>query len=239
MLRRTLLATVPAAAASVALAGGPRAAAAVDLLLVLAIDASGSITDTQIGVQREGHARALEAPRFLGAVAGGPLGRIALTVVEWSSRDAQTQTVPWTMVEDAASARRVADAMMRAARPIPGYTSISGAIDFAARLIDQAPFEATRRVIDIAGNGTNNDGRPACDARDDAMAVGITVNGLPILDEVPDLDAYFTDQVIGGTRAFTVVADGLGSFVEAVQRKMVLEIAAAPSDPFRSGRPFS
>lgn len=120
--------------------------------------------------------------------------------------------------------------LLRAPRPIPGYTSISGAIDFAARLFARTPWEAVRRVVDISGNGRNNDGRPAAAARDDAATAGITVNGLPILDTEQDLDAYYAEEVIGAPDAFLVVARDLGSFAEAIRRKLVREIAAAPAN---------
>jgi hypothetical protein len=228
MPRRTILSTLPAAAAALALRGAHAArpaAEAVDVLLVLAIDASGSLTDQRITLQREGHARAITNTRLLDAVRAGPLGRVALTVVEWSNQDRQTQTVPWAVISDAVAAGRFAQALMRAPGPIPGFTSISGAIDGAVRLIARAPYEATRRVIDISGNGVNNDGRPVVLARDDALAAGITINGLPILDVDPGLDEYFAAEVIGGPRAFTVIAHDIGSFAEAIQRKLITEIA--------------
>jgi hypothetical protein len=147
--------------------------------------------------------------------------------VEWSSRDRQDVAIPWTAVEDAATARRFAERLMRAPRPIPGYTSISGAIDFSAGLLAAAPFVAARRVIDISGNGVNNDGRPAVEARDAAVPAGVTVNGLPLLDLAKDLDAYYATNVIGGPRAFMVVARDLESFSEAVLKKLTVEVAAA------------
>jgi len=231
MLRRTLLTTVPAVVAATLPVMPSSAAADVDLLLVLAIDASGSLSDARITLQREGHARAIASPALINAILAGPLGRVGLTVVEWSNQDRQIQTVPWTVIADAACAQHFADALMRAPRPVPGFTSISGAIDGAARLIARAPHESTRRVIDISGNGINNDGRDVVRARDDAVASGITINGLPILDADPRLDEYFAQEVIGGPRAFTVIARDIGSFSEAVLRKLVTEIAAGPVSP--------
>lgn len=225
MLRRSLL-----VAGATTLFQAPALAAvdSVDVLLVLAIDASGSLSDERLTMQREGHARAVENDAFLGAVASGDHGRVALAVVEWSNSDRQDLTVPWTIVQNAATAQGVADALMRAIRPIPGYTSISGAIDFSARLVSRAPYTAARRVIDVSGNGFNNDGRPVTEARDAAVAAGVTVNGLPILDAVPDLEAYFARDVIGGPRAFTLVAQDMESFAQAVLRKLIVEVAALP-----------
>jgi hypothetical protein len=201
----------------------------VDILLVLAIDASGSLSDERLRLQREGHARAVDSPTFLRAIAAGPLGRIAITVIEWSNEGRQDQIVPWMLVRDDADTRALAQRVMRAPHPIPGYTSISGAIDRAAHLLAQAPYAAARRVIDVSGNGPNNDGRPVHAARDAAAAMGITVNGLPILDGVAGLDAYFAQQVIGGPDAFMVPAHDLQSFEAAIRRKLLAEIALLPS----------
>lgn len=126
----------------------------------------------------------------------------------------------------AASVQRPAP---RCARPIPGFTSISGAIDFSIRLLAPTPFEASRRVIDVSANGHNNDGRPAAEARDSAVAAGITVNGRPILDAARDLDTYFARHVIGGPRAFMIVAPDMSSFSEAILRKLVIEAARRPA----------
>jgi hypothetical protein len=204
---------------------------ALDVLVVLAIDASGSLSDERLLLQREGHARALCSDEFLNALALGGHGGAALTAVEWSNHDRQDQTVPWTVIRDRVSAERFSSALMGAPRPIPGYTSISGAIDFAARLLLRAPFEATRLVIDISGNGTNNDGRPLGEARDAAVEAGVTINGLPILDAVPALDSYFAEHVIGGPRAFMMVAQDMESFAGAIRRKLVAEIAGVAPDP--------
>jgi len=201
------------------------------VLLLLAIDASGSLSDERLTFQREGHARAVESATFLRAVQSGIHARIALAAVEWSNQDRQGVTVPWIVIEDAATARAFSRALLGAPRPIPGFTSISGAIDFSVALLSQAPYVARRRVIDISGNGPNNDGRPAVEARDDAVAAGVTVNGLPMLDAVGDLDDYYARNVIGGPAAFMVVARDRNSFAQAVLRKLVIEIAAVPVGP--------
>jgi hypothetical protein len=229
MLRRTLLAggLAPTGARS---EPGTVPAHHVDVLLVLAIDASGSLSDERLTMQREGHARAIESEAFLAAVGLGDIGRVGLAVVEWSNQDRQGLTVPWTAVEDAPTARGFAQRLRRAPRPIPGFTSISGALDFSARLLMRAPYNAPRRVVDVSGNGENNDGRPVTAARDDAVAAGITINGLPILDAVRDLDAYYAREVIGGPRAFMVIARDMESFGRAVLRKLVSEVAGGERD---------
>ncbi|WP_372622402.1 DUF1194 domain-containing protein [Falsiroseomonas sp.] len=194
-----------------------------DVLLVVAIDASGSLSEERLMLQREGHARALRSPAFLEAVSTGLHGRVGITAVEWSHR--QDQILPWAVIEDAGSAAQFAEALMRAPRPMPGYTAIGAAIDFSVDLLARAPHAAARRIIDISGNGPNNDGRSAAEARDDAVAAGVTVNGLPILDAHRNLDAYFAQSVIGGPRAFMVVARDAASFSQAILRKLVAEIA--------------
>lgn len=228
MFRRSFLSAVATAATGALAAEPPTARTEVDVLLVLALDASGSQSDQQITLQREGHARAVRSPRFLDAVAAGLHGRVALSVVEWSDEDRQSVTVPWSVISDPDSARGFADRLMGAWRPIPGATSISGAIDFSLSLLARAPYAAERQVIDIAGNGPNNGGRPLAMARDDAAEAGVTVNGLPILDLYLELDRYYAEQVISGPGAFIVVARDLGSFAEAVVRKLVTEVAAMP-----------
>ena len=196
----------------------------VDVALVLAIDSSGSISNEWITLQIQ-HVDALRHRRFIEAVQAGPLGRVAATFVEWSDRDRQDRVAGWTIIHDLASAQSFAQAIAEAPHPVPGVTSISGAIDFSAKLIAGSGYDAARRVIDISGNGSNNDGRPVTEARDEAAAAGITINGLPILDVEPALGAYYRDNVIVGPGAFIVVARNMSSFSTAVQRKLLFEVA--------------
>ncbi len=207
-----------------------------EVLVVLAMDASGSLSDRRLMLQREGHARALSSPEVLDALAPAQHGGAAFTALEWSSQDRQDQLVPWTIIRDRADAERFGTALMAAPRPMPGYTSISGALDASLRLLREAPHEATRRVIDISGNGRNNDGRPLAEARDGVLAAGATINGLAILDAVPRLDAYFAEQVIGGPGAFLLVARDMESFAAAIRRKLLAEIAAVPPGSLGPGR---
>ncbi len=202
---------------------------AVDMALVLTLDASGSISHDRLHLQLEGHARAIESDRFVAAVEGGVIGRSAITFFAWTGSDRQSLAVRWMVIDSTLSAHAFGRSLRRTTIPIPGYTSISGAIDHGVRLLDNSGFEATHRVIDICGNGVNNDGRLVTDARDDAVAQGITINGLAILDAMPHLDTYFAEQVIGGSLAFVTIARDMESFSAAVLRKLVQEVAASPS----------
>jgi hypothetical protein len=197
----------------------------VDLALVLAVDTSGSVSEDRMALQIHGYADAFRTPHLLGAVRQGRFGRIAATFVEWSDAGRQTQAVDWTVISDAPTAQDFSLALIEAGRPTPGWTSISGAIDYSARLFVRGGIAATRRVIDISGDGTNNDGRPIADARDAAVAAGITINGLPILEIEPQLDSYYRDNVIGGPDAFIVAVRDSRDFAGAVLRKLLVEIA--------------
>jgi Protein of unknown function (DUF1194) len=197
----------------------------VDVALVLAIDVSGSVSQGRIMLQRQGYSDALCHPGFLEAVRSGPTGRVALTFVQWSEARRQEQSVEWRVIQDAATARQFAQAITDAERPMPGWTSISAAIDYSVRLIASSGLTAQRRVIDVSGDGSNNDGREVTAARDDAVAAGITVNGLPIVEVEPGLDDYYRQNVIGGAGAFVVVARDIDAFAEAVLRKLLVEVA--------------
>jgi hypothetical protein len=202
-----------------------QAGATVDVALVLAIDVSGSVSNARMMLQRQGYSDALCHPGFVEAVRSGPAGRVALTFVQWSEARRQEQSVEWRLIEDAATARQFAQAIAAADRPMPGWTSISAAIDFSARLIAGSGLAAQRKVIDVSGDGSNNDGREVTAARDDAVAAGITVNGLPIVEAEPGLDEYYRRNVIGGRGAFAVVARDIDAFAEAVLRKLLVEVA--------------
>ena len=200
---------------------------AVDLALVLAIDTSGSVSNDRMTLQIEGCADALQNERVIEAVRAGEHGRIAVTLVEWSSKDRQVQVVDWTLIGDQSSALSFAAAVRRSDRSIPGATSISGAIDFSMRLFTECRYRATRCVIDISGDGRDNDGRDVTDARADALATGITINGLPILGVEEELDLYYEQNVIGGPDAFMIAADDFSSFGKAILQKLIREIASS------------
>jgi hypothetical protein len=223
-MRATGLVLAAALAAGLGLAA-PAQARSVDLALVLALDVSGSINAERFELQRRGYAQAFRSHDVIEAIAGGENHAIIVTLVEWSGTGHQRQMIGWTLVEDAASAEAFGSAMAQAPRAFSDWTSISGALDYAVTLLADTPLAAVRRVIDVSGDGINNNGRPVRDARDDAITAGITVNGLPILTEFPTLDAYYRDNVIGGPGAFTVAVDDFAGFGTAILSKLIREIA--------------
>jgi hypothetical protein len=205
----------------------------VDVELVLAVDVSRSIDDDEYRLQKDGYAQALADEKVIAAIKSGPFGAIAVTYIEWSSEDEQDTVVAWHVVSDAKSAAAFAGAIAAAKRRFMSATSISGAIDYAVRLLASSGFQASRRTIDISGDGINNRGRTADAARDDAIKAGITINALAILDEPtvspawrkPPVDDFMREHVIGGPGAFLVVAKGFQNFSDALKDKLVLEIA--------------
>jgi|JI10StandDraft_1071094.scaffolds.fasta_scaffold32003_4 hypothetical protein len=210
----------------------------VDVELVLAVDVSRSIDEVEAQLQRQGYVEAFRNERVIRAIGNGPLGRIGVTYVEWAAVDFQRHIIGWTLIKDAASARAFADRLEASPRQSWGWTSVSGAIDFSVPLFGQS-FEGTRQVIDVSGDGRNNSGRPAAAARDEAVAKGITINGLAIMNDrtnfgrAPDreLDAWYRENVIGGPGSFLVVAEDFEAFGEAVLNKLLKEIADRPGDP--------
>jgi hypothetical protein len=203
----------------------------VDLALVLAVDASGSVDQIRFELQKQGYAAAFRHPRVTGAIQSGPAQAIAVIMMQWTGPALQVTAVPWTKISDAASANAFADAIARAPRALfGGGTSISGAIDTSTALLFDNPYRAARRVIDISGDGANNRGRSVNQARDEAIAKGIGINGLPILALEPDLDRYYRDNVIGGPGAFVIAAKDYESFSDAILKKLIAEIAALRRD---------
>jgi len=199
---------------------------AVDVNLVLAVDSSGSVDDDRFDLQKEGYAKAFLNPRVLNAIRAGNEGAIAVSMVQWTGPTLHVVMVPWTVIKDERSAQAVAAAIIAAPRQIfGGGTSLSGAIDYSVLLLNGSPFRATRRVIDISGDGSNNLGRPAEQARDEAVKMGIRINGLPILAVEPDLDQYFRASVIGGPGAFIIPVKDYNAFGDAIMRKLVQEIS--------------
>ena len=197
-----------------------------DLLLVLAVDASGSVNQTRFELQRKGYADAFRNPRVLDAIRNGATGSIAVTMVQWTGPAMQVIAVPWVLIKDTGSANTFADAIEAAPRRLfGGGTSISGAIDHAMLILPTAPYRGLKRVIDISGDGSNNRGRDVREARDEAVRAGVIINGLPIVSLEYDLDKYYFDHVIGGPGAFIVPADSYDNFGQAVLRKLILEIA--------------
>jgi hypothetical protein len=202
------------------------AAAKVDLLLVLAVDVSGSVDRIRFELQREGYAAAFRDRQVIGAIQSGPAQAIAVAMMQWTGPALQVRAVDWSRLGDEASAKAFADAIQQAPRALyGGGTSISGAIDGGRALLFESPYQAARRVVDISGDGSNNRGRSVTRARDEAVSAGIGINGLPILALEPDLGRYYQDNVIGGPGAFVIAAKDYESFAEAIRKKLITEIA--------------
>jgi hypothetical protein len=219
---------------------GPAIAAEqVDLLLVLASDVSRSVDAAKFKLQRDGYMAAVSNPRVIEAIKSGPHGRIAICFIEWSGVGAQKVVIDWMMIDGAKAAQDFAGQLDEAQRSFADRTSISGGIDFAMAQLEHAPFQAARRTIDVSGDGTNNSGRDVTAARDEALAQGVTINGLVILSEQPlswnadhtnppgGLDAYYRNNVTGGPNSFVMVAENFNTFGQAILNKLVAEVAAA------------
>jgi Protein of unknown function (DUF1194) len=204
----------------------------VDIELVIAVDVSYSMDTDELVAQREGYAQAIVSKEFLEALKTGPNRRLAVTYFEWSASGDQKIIIPWRLIDGPESADAVAVAIMQTAVRPGTRTSISGAIDFAVLLFDEDPYRGLRRVIDISGDGANNDGGPVTDARDAALKKGAIINGLPIMMkprssimDIDDLDLYYEDCVIGGPGSFVVPVRDRDKFKQAIRTKLVLEVA--------------
>ncbi len=239
--------TVPllAALALLALPTAALARDAVDLALVLAVDISGSIDAEEAAQQREGYVSAIADPQVIAAIRSTATGRITLTYVEWSGADSQQVVIPWTVIDGAPAAEAFAGRLAETPTHRGMWTSISGAIDFAVPLFGLADVDAERRAIDVSGDGVNNRGRPVTQARDEAVARGIVINGLPIMNDCPNpygsatpvevaLDRYYAENVIGGPGSFIVPAPDFTAFKAAILRKLILEIAGEAPAPLAS-----
>jgi len=227
--------------ASVAAAPGTKPAqqlsekeTSVDVELILAVDVSYSMDLDELAIQREGYAQALSSREFLQALKNGPHGRIAVTYFEWAASSDQKIIIPWRVIDGPESADAVAAEIMKTPIRRASRTSISGAIYFAMPLFDENPYRGLRRVIDISGDGPNNNGpSPVTIARDEAVSKGITINGLPIMVKEPsystmdieNLDLYYKDCVTGGTGSFVVAIKSREEFKEAIRTKLLLEVA--------------
>ncbi|MEE8535820.1 MAG: DUF1194 domain-containing protein [Kiloniellales bacterium] len=206
----------------------PAAAEPVDLALVLAVDASSSVKPWEFDLQMKGLAKAFRDQAVLNAIKSAAPNGMAVTLVQWSSMDAQVQIFDWALVNDRASAERVAQEIDRAPRVVTGgATAISQAIDFSIRLLLAVP--ARRRVIDVSGDGRDNQAGGPITARRRALAAGVTINGLAILNEDPTLELYYLLQVIAGEGSFVLMADDFDDFADAIRIKLIKEISGAPS----------
>jgi hypothetical protein len=209
------------------------AAPSVDVELVLAVDVSYSMDMDELAIQREGYAQAIISKEFLQALKTGPNGKIAVTYFEWAASSDQKIIIPWRVIDGPETADAVANEIMKTPIRRASRTSISGAIYFAMPLFEENPYRGLRRVIDVSGDGPNNNGAPVTGARDAALEKGITINGLPIMVKEPsystmdidNLDFYYEDCVIGGPGSFVVTIKDRDKFKEAIRTKLLLEVA--------------
>lgn len=208
-------------------------AQSVDVELILAVDVSYSMDLDELAVQREGYGQAIQSKDFLQALKAGPNGRIAVTYFEWAASGDQKIIIPWRLIDGPETADAVATEIMKTPVRRASRTSISGAIGFAMPLFEENPYHGLRRVIDISGDGPNNNGGPVTVARDAALEKGIVINGLPIMVKEPsystmdidNLDYYYEDCVVGGPGSFVIAIKDREKFKEAIRTKLLLEVA--------------
>ncbi len=212
----------------------------VDVALVLAVDVSRSMSPEELQIQRRGYAAAISSPEVVRAIGYGAHGRIALMMFEWANESHAREIVGWSVIEGVEDAQEFADKVLADSTYGQRRTSISGAIWHATALLAEAPFKADRRVIDISGDGPNNQGAPVVQARDAAVEAGLVINGLPLMTtggmgfqfNIPDLDVYYQRCVIGGPASFVIPVNDWEQFPEAVRRKLILEIGGVkPPEP--------
>jgi hypothetical protein len=230
----------------------PVAAESVDLELVFAADGSGSIDSDELRLQRKGWADALTSQEVLAGVRNGPIGTIAVAYMEWGGPNSQVLIVDWHVIRDEASAKVFAEKLMSAPRGATGYNSISNAIDFSVKLVENNVHDGTRKIIDVSGDGPNMNGRSLESARAEALAKGFTINALAIRRPGSgrpggpggmSLEDYYAQSVIGGPGSFVEIADETQPFAVAARRKLLTEIAGTggatrhASRVFLSGRP--
>ncbi|HEY6518831.1 MAG TPA: DUF1194 domain-containing protein [Roseiarcus sp.] len=223
-------------------AGGASAPVAVDAAIVLAADVSRSIDDEEFALERRGYGDALRSQQLLDAISTGPHGAIALSYVEWAGDGEERVVVDWAVIRNQNDARAFVAAMNAAPRSFIGRTAIGAAIDFSFALFAESAIETSRRVIDVSGDGTSNQGRLVTEARDAAVGAGAVINGLAIFNRKAaaaggylamhtnppgGLAQYYRENVIGGPGAFVAQIDDFRSFGDAMMRKLVEEISDA------------
>jgi hypothetical protein len=215
--------------------GGSPAQTDVTVAIVLAVDTSGSVSNARFELQKQGYAAAFRNPQVLSSIRSLATQAIVVTMMQWTGPRLHVVVADWTLINDKTRADAFAAAIEAAPRQLfGGGTSISGAIDYSRVLLAGNPFRATRHIIDISGDGSNNSGRSVTQARDEAVADGIGINGLPILTVEPGLDHYYYDNVIGGPGAFMIPAENYDTFADAILRKLINEIAMAEPGADRS-----
>ena len=215
------------------------AAEMVDVELILAVDVSLSMSPEELEIQRDGYAAALIHDRVIEAIQQGVHGRIAVTYVEWAGQTSQHIIVPWTIVSSREEAQDFVAKLTANPPNSARRTSISGALLFAGDLFAESSFRSVKRVVDISGDGANNQGPPVDAVRDGMIAQGVTINGLPLMTkggmpsvfDIDDLDVYYTNCVIGGPGSFMIPVNSWSQFPEAIRRKLVLELADTPAEP--------
>ncbi len=221
----------------------PDKGADVDVALVLAVDISYSMDPDELTLQREGYVAALTSPQLIEAIRKGMVGRIGVTYLEWAGTFSQHVIADWAIIEDEKSAKAFADTIAAAPMRRARRTSISGAIDFSMRRLQEAPYRPLRRVIDISGDGPNNEGGTVTLARDKAVRRGVVINGLPIifkrgfssLYDVDTLDEYYEDCVIGGPGAFMIAINEREQFASAIRSKILREVAQSTQSDAGAG----
>ena len=209
----------------------------VDVELVLAVDVSLSMSPDELAIQRDGYVAALTHEQVLRAINDGIHGKIALTYVEWAGDRMQDVVVPWTVISNEAEAAAFAQQLTMHPPARARRTSLSGVLTFASDLFAESEYVGMKRIVDISGDGPNNQGPPVADARDALLAQGIVINGLPLMTrgdgfissyDVPELDLYYQSCVVGGPGSFMIPVNDWSQFPEAVRRKLVLELAGLP-----------
>jgi hypothetical protein len=209
----------------------------VDVALVLAVDASSSMDEGERRMQRDGYATALVSDRVLQAIKFGHKGKIAVTYFEWGSQDAQYVIAPWTIIDGPEAARHFSQKIASEPWHDLQRTSISAALAFAGDLLSKSGLHPEREVIDVSGDGPNNEGVVVSEARDALVQRGVVINGLPIVTKspddwltMPDLDEYYEHCVIGGEGSFMIPVRGMTNFGAALEMKLVMEIAGIKQD---------
>lgn len=213
--------------------GGPLV---VDAEVILGVDISWSMDEEEQRLQRGGYVAGLTSPQFLAALSSGETGKIALAYMEWAGAQDQQVMMDWTLIDSPQAAQAFAEKLAALPYRRARYTSLSGAIDRAVRLYENNGFSGTRLVLDISGDGPNNNGRLVTAARDDALAKGVVINGLPLLIrpsrsgymDIDNLDEYYSHCVIGGPGSFMIPVRDRKAFVDATRSKLVQEIAGLP-----------
>ncbi|MFQ3623456.1 MAG: DUF1194 domain-containing protein [Acetobacteraceae bacterium] len=203
-------------------------ASSVDLALALAVDVSGSVDFAEFGLMIGGYAAAFRDEALVARLVSGPAGATAVAMLFWSGPGARDLAVPWRRIDGGEAATALAEAIEGAPRIVPaGATALGEGLAAALALLERCPWPASRRVVDVSGDGRNNAGLPLQTARAAALAMDVTVNGLAVVNEEPDLEAYYRETLIAGPGAFVLRADDYGAFPEAILRKLWRETGAA------------